>query len=735
MARKIALLIGVSDYGAGLKSLQCPINGVAAMQSILECPEIGGFDEVVALLNPDVGEMRSRISEVFASLTKRDLVLFYFTGHGLKDMTGDFYLTTTQTELFPNGRPNAGTAVEADFLKRELSNCTAERKVVILDCCFGAAFADGFLAMSDESVDIEAQLGGKGWCILTSSTSSRYALEQQGKSLSVYTRYLVEGLKTGGAAPDGQDFISVQNLHEYVTEQIRVAAPAMEPAIFNAQEGYSIVIASVQLNNEQRYRKQVQQKVRNGAIGPAGLAVLRQWQQRLAIADRQAAAIEAEILQPYRERQKHLALYIQALEAEKTVSYPLNELAIQDLKDLQRLLSLRDEDVCFVEQQIFDQQCVEQGTGSSAKRPAEGLAERPAAGLAEESEEGPVKHQAEQQIEQQIEQPMPSWLRSAGHSQDRSQNHGQSCSQNRSQNAIAQQWVRAIRVTPKSLQPLQFQDIQFKTLRVNAQGKVIKRSRGEATTFIEKLGAGITLKMVRIPSGRFTMGAAAGEKEASDNEYPPKAVSLSEFWIGQYVVTQAQWKAIMGPKVINAQTPPNAIHRIKKPLQPIDNIFWTDAVEFCQRLSQLTGRDYRLPSDAQWEYACRAETTTPFHFGDTLTPDLANYNGNYAYGEGPKGLYREQSTEVGCFPPNGFGLYDMHGNVWEWCLDGWQNFEPHSPARDNIQRLSGQKKSLRGGSWFYLPTNCRSAHRLTYPFHSRTDDIGFRVVCTLPSTL
>ncbi|MEM9152242.1 MAG: caspase family protein, partial [Cyanobacteria bacterium P01_F01_bin.3] len=280
MARKIALLIGIGDYGAGLSSLQCPVNGVEAMRSILHAPDIGGFDEVIPLVNPGVGEMRSRISEVFAKLTKRDLVLFYFTGHGLKDMTGDFYLTTSQTELFSNGRPNAGTAVEAHFLKRELANCSAERKVVILDCCFGAAFADGFLPMNDDSVDIEAQLGGKGWCILTSSTSSRYALEQKGEHLSVYTRYLVEGLKTGGAAPDGQDYISAQNLHEYVKVQVEVAAPAMEPAIFNGQQGYNIVIANVKIDNEQRYRKQVQSKIRNGTIGPAGQAVLGQWQQR-----------------------------------------------------------------------------------------------------------------------------------------------------------------------------------------------------------------------------------------------------------------------------------------------------------------------------------------------------------------------------------------------------------------------------------------------------------------------
>ncbi|MEL6900356.1 MAG: caspase family protein, partial [Cyanobacteria bacterium J06606_4] len=111
MVRKIALLIGVGEYGTGLKPLQCPLNGVDAMGSVLASPEIGGFDEVIALTNPNVGEMRSRISEIFAQLTRQDLILFYFNCHGLKDMTGEFYLTTSQTELFSSGMPNAGTEV------------------------------------------------------------------------------------------------------------------------------------------------------------------------------------------------------------------------------------------------------------------------------------------------------------------------------------------------------------------------------------------------------------------------------------------------------------------------------------------------------------------------------------------------------------------------------------------------------------------------------------------------
>lgn len=687
MPRKIALLIGVGNYGEGLTPLQCPINGVEAMQSVLACPETGGFDEVIALTNPDVGEMRSRISETFASLTKQDLVLFYFTGHGLKDMTGDFYLTSAQTELFANGRPNAGTAVEAHFLKRELSNCMAERKVVILDCCFGAAFADGFLGMTDDSIDIEAQLGGKGWCILTSATSSRYALEQEGQPLSVYTRYLVEGLKTGGAALDGQDFISAQNLHEYVTAQVAVAAPAMEPAIFNGQQGHNIVIAHIQLDNEQRYRKQVQKKIHDGSIGPAGMAVLCQWQQRLGLSSVQASAIEDEILQPYRERLKHLAVYTRALEAEKTFAYPLAAAAVQDLKDLQRLLSLRDEDVQTVEEHVLGEKIQ---TVRKLTTPVSQLTT----------------------AEKTIATPPPTTHR-----------------QQPTQAATVQTWVRATRVTSKPTLSPALSTIHFNTVQVNAVGATVKTSRHKATIFVEPLGSGVSLKMVRIPGGRFVMGAARGEKEANDNEYPARDVEVPEFWMGQFVVTQAQWKAVMGPKVIVEQNRPYTASRVKTPLQPIEHIFWSDAVAFCQRLSQRTGRDYRLPSGAQWEYACRAGTTTPFYFGETLSPTLANYNANYTYGLGEKGQYREKTTEVGCFPPNAFGLYDMHGNVWEWCLDGWQNNAHPTDQSNRIQQLSGQKKSLRGGSWFYLPSNCRSAYHLTYPFHNRTDDIGFRVIC------
>jgi len=170
--------------------------------------------------------------------------------------------------------------------------------------------------------------------------------------------------------------------------------------------------------------------------------------------------------------------------------------------------------------------------------------------------------------------------------------------------------------------------------------------------------------------------------------------------------------------------------------RPVEQVMWNDAIAFCNKLSQKTGRKYRLPSEAEWEYACRAGTKTPFYFGETITTELANYNGNYTYAAEPKGKYRGQTTEVGSFPPNAFGLYDMHGNVWECCQDTYHKSYEGAPDdgsawvdNDNDYYL------LRGGSWDDLPGYCRSAARYnTYPDDS-TDDIGFRVVCVAARTI
>jgi formylglycine-generating enzyme required for sulfatase activity len=204
--------------------------------------------------------------------------------------------------------------------------------------------------------------------------------------------------------------------------------------------------------------------------------------------------------------------------------------------------------------------------------------------------------------------------------------------------------------------------------------------------------------------------------------------------IGQYAVTQAQWRAVAGlPKrQIDLNSDPS---RFKGDNLPVEQVSWLEAVEFCDRLSQFTGRTYRLPSEAEWEYACRAATTTPFYFGETITTDLVNYNGNYTYNRGPKGIYREKTTAVGSFPPNAFGLYDMHGNVYEWCADPWPGNYNSAPTDGSVWESGRytQCRVVRGGSWITGPSGCRSADRYVSEPDSRGTIYGFRVVSFPPA--
>ncbi len=219
------------------------------------------------------------------------------------------------------------------------------------------------------------------------------------------------------------------------------------------------------------------------------------------------------------------------------------------------------------------------------------------------------------------------------------------------------------------------------------------------------------------------MGSLGGGDE---DERPQRRVTVAPFWLGQYPVTQAQWGAIMG------RNP----SRFKGPTRPVDNVSWREAHRFCERLARRTGRPYALPSEAQWEYACRAGGMTPFAYGPTLTTDLANYNGEFTYRGGPRGVYRHVTTEVGAFPPNAFGLYDMHGNVWEWCADPWHADYSGAPADGRTWASGGDpgQRVARGGCWHDPPDVCRSAARLKYPLDEGDEFLGFRVALPIQET-
>ena len=336
--------------------------------------------------------------------------------------------------------------------------------------------------------------------------------------------------------------------------------------------------------------------------------------------------------------------------------------------------------------------------------------------------------------------------------------------------------LKLVRVETAWLEELNLEPLKFTTatiqpstgVRFHARGETVRDpeivfSEGSAWCFHEPLGDTHDataqplpqLTLVEIPAGTFQMGSPLDEPARFADEGPQHEVTMASFFITQTPVTQAQWRQVAEWSTQPAEQwgrelKPNPSRFRDQPdsdQRPVENVSWHDAMEFCRRLSQRTGRHYTLPSEAQWEYACRAGSGTPFHFGPTITPELANYDGNAFQADGAKGEYRRQTTPAGIFPTNDWGLHDMHGNVLEWCLDRWHGSYEGAPddgsARLNPTELTKKataKKGdnsdseevmrlLRGGSWLHDPRYCRSAYRFRYRPGYASDVVGFRVVC------
>jgi uncharacterized caspase-like protein len=359
---KVALLIGVTEYEPGLNSLPGAVMDVDAMQQVLQHPDVGEFapGDITVLKNPQRQTMEEAIEAVFFNRQKDDLVLLYFSGHGIKDDSGRLYLATRQTRKNSKGELVRTTAVAASLIHDVMENSRSRRQVIILDCCFSGAFAEGMRAKDDGSLDIKNQLAEtqkpqsvEGRAVLTSSTATQYSFEQEGSDLSVYTRYLVEGIEKGAADTDNDGVISVNELHEYACKKVQEAAPAMKPEIYAIKEGYKIQLAKAPIGDPRlEYRKEVERCIRDGQLSRVGRRILNRRQSELGLSPDSAREIENEVLEPYRQRQQNLQEYTEALtealEDEGTLSYHTRE----DLKRLQQLLQLRDEDIAPIEARL-----------------------------------------------------------------------------------------------------------------------------------------------------------------------------------------------------------------------------------------------------------------------------------------------------------------------------------------------------------------------------------------------
>jgi formylglycine-generating enzyme required for sulfatase activity/uncharacterized caspase-like protein len=664
---KFALLIGVSEYQPGFRPLPAAVKDVEALRQVLIDPEIGGFaqENVRVLKNPQKPDMDKAIHELYDKRQKDDLLLLYFSGHGLTDDEGNFYFSNSSTKKDGNSFLSY-LVVPATYVHDCIKKSKSKYKVVILDSCFSGAFPKGLTARDSGTINLKQHLGGQGIAILTASTSTQYAFEEENSEFGIYTRYLLEGIKTGAADKDGDGSISIDELHDYVSSKVQEAAPAMTPKIYPVEEGHKIFLAKSPKNDPLlQYRKQVEEIALEdeGEISVVNKILLKNFQQKLGLDIDKAKKIESEVLEPYQQRREKLQSYEQAISELIKYEYPITEKSRNQLQRLQKLLNLRDKDILSIEKQVL------------------------------------ANKQAEDSILPPLRPPTPP-------------------------------------------QPEKFLDIpvttfEFETAKLIqksgilglGKGWEIQRSRKKARLFIEDLGNGVILEMVAIPGGNFMMGSPENEEGRSNDESPQHQVNVPPFFMGKYPVTQKQWKAVAAlPKVkIDLEVDPSYF---KGDNLPVECVSWNDAQEFCARLSQLTKKTYRLPSEAEWEYACRGGTTTPFYFGETISTDLANYNGNYTYGNGVKGEYREKTTEVGIFPANPCGLYDMCGNIWEWCEDEWHENYINAPTDGSVwsDDSNSDAKLLRGASWFYIPVYCRSARRCYNVAGFDDFNFGFRVV-------
>jgi formylglycine-generating enzyme required for sulfatase activity len=688
---KIALLVGVSEYQKSFNPLPSAVKDVEQLAGVLQDENMGDFDEVIPLINPDRTQFEEAIYFLFVNRQPDDLVLFYFSGHGMNDRNHNLYFTVPQTRIDKNKIINPVTAVPAYFLQQQLTNSLSEREVIILDCCYSGAIGKDLTAKDDGVIDIQRSLGGKGRAILTSSSGLQSSFQRDSSEISIYTQYLVEGIATGVADADGDGQISADELHHYAFQKVQEAAPAMTPQFYPVQQGYRIYIAKAPQDDPKLiYRKHVQEIINDdkdeinwetGELDELARMLLEQHRRNLDIPADEAQKIEEEVKQPLCQRFQKIKRYEKFYHAAMKKSFPIRERERKKLIAFQKLLELRDEDIVPIERRLSATQ--------APSKPLQNI--------------GSVKPEVRQE----------------------------------------------------SSQSSSLSSLPFEVVTVNQKGEIIKQEEKSRPYHREGLGNGVNLDMMEIPRGSFLMGTEEAEIErlckkfnweGFKRESSQHKVQIEPFFMGKTPITQAQWREVVTQvETIERDLKPDP-SRFKGDKRPVENVSWYDAIEFCARLLKLTGQNYRLPSEAEWEYACRAGTKTPFHFGETITTDLANYNGDYTFANEPKGKYREETTPVDEFAyPNAFGLYDMHGNVWEWCLDPWhENYEgaptdgkvwdendnDYQNLSQNLKKLLNKniRTSLRGGSWNVYPDDCRASNRYHNTRAYHVSNFGFRVV-------
>ncbi len=719
--KRIAILIGSSRFPdePGLQTLRCPENDVEGLNEILGSSEHGAFDQTIVLKNKSHNEILNNINRVFKQATQNDQVLIYFSGHGKTDDPGRLYLTTADTQI----DILESTSIPVENIRIYIENSKCRKTALILDCCYSGAVGKSFVR-GDVEEQLKLMSRGSGLYILTASTAFQTAQEREDDQNGLLTKHLLDGIREGKADADDDGLISIEDLYQYVRRQVAVEG-AQEPMRWAINvRGEELIIARTNKSPGREKQRLLREKV-------------------IEIRDSLPPQIFTKALQAVQDRRAPFYDRVDEL--------------------YRRRLSIGE----FIEEWYQIEAAERSQQPPPSIPPPQPQPEKPAkieiAPKQSPPETSPPQPRSQPKV-QPRPHPPPTTVTSLSDRQPQSASPPRSFAGRIPRKFIvgglatgvalialfswlalnktnSPETTKSLVSNPEATTPpvsrdsgLALRSSNFETVTLDVIGKETSRRTLQAEYFTEDLD-GIPLEMVRIPGEEFQMGSPDNEANRYADEGPQHKVSVQEFLIGRFELTREQWRQVARmPRVkIDLKEDPSNFKDSWR--QPVELVSWAEAVEFCARLQKKYGKSYRLPSEAEWEYAARARTATPFAFGSTITPQVVNYHGSYPYGSAPKGVYRQKTIEVGSLKvANAFGLYDMHGNVGEWCEDVWHDSyggKHGNPPADGSAWITGGEQGnrvLRGGSWYGDSGNCRSATRVRNGAGHRFNSVGFRVV-------
>jgi formylglycine-generating enzyme required for sulfatase activity len=678
--RRRAILIAASEFPEepSLQSLRCPKNDVAGLAEALTSTDFGLFTDPLTFINEPSHSTLRAINRIFREASRDDQILIYYSGHGKQDTAGNLHLATADTET---GALET-SSIPVGTLRRLIDNYACKQVALILDCCFGGAVGKDFLKSGVDD-HLKQTFHGRGIYILTASTATQTAREKEGDEYSLFTKHILQGIREGEADHNDDGMISLDDLYEYVKTRVPREAPQYPTKWEFGVQGNSLFIArAVRTFRPDRLRA-FKQKIKDDEdyllpeVFEQAYRVIRENQPKR---DKDFFALLEELCDG---RARHGEFNSRWLRLPQSRAQEQERNAPRQEKDSKTPMRSVVDGVDFSDRLIrwiIDEFKKDHGIDLSKESMA---MQR----LKEAAENARIELSS--MMETEINLPFIT------------------ANQSGPKHLV-------MKLTRARLEQMDLP--QIKEARMPPPFAATPPQKEEAPphkpveSFTDDLN-GVPLEMIFVPGASFKMGSPKGK--GRDRERPQHDVTARDFYMSKYQITQAQWKAVMGE---------NPSYFKGDPALPVENVSWNDAKQFCKKLSKMTGKHYRLPNEAEWEYACRAGTTGDYA-GDLDAMAWIGKNSG------------SRTHPVGQKQPNAFGLYDMHGNVWEWCEDIWHDSYKGAPTKGSAWLGGGNSKHrvLRGGSWYRLEDWCRSAFRNWGDPSSRSNSLGVRVIVSAGS--